>query len=179
MMVEIKKGLLLSFSGGIAGGLESLIAYLFSFITVQKSLLFDFIVAGVVFSIVGVGLIMSFILILPQKIERKTTILFSGAICGFLAGLFFHFGMGLYFGIIILSVFIGCTLRLLHLTTSPGRIILGGILGGFSGVGLSAFSFLVQTSSGSILSTIFSTAVITYCVNLGMISFYKPAYKNA
>jgi len=178
-MTESNKGLLVSLLGGGAGALETFIAYLFSFITIQKSLPFDFIIAGIVFSIVGVGIIMSFILIFPQKIKRKTTPLLAGAFCGFFAGLFFHFGIGLYVGIIILPIFIGFTLRILNLTTSTARIILGGILGGFAGVGLSAFSFAVSNNSDSIVRTIVSTAIITYCINLGMITFYKPAYKNA
>jgi hypothetical protein len=178
-MIESKKGLLLSLLGGCAGGLETFIAYLFSFITIQKSLLFDFIIAGIVFSIVGAGIIMSFILIFPKKIERKSILLLAGVVCGFFAGLFFHFGIGLYVGIIILSIFIGFILRILNLTTSAARIILGGILGGICGVVLSAFSFVLSTSSDSIVKTIISTAIITYCINLGMITFYKPAYKNA
>jgi hypothetical protein len=49
-MIETKKGLLLSLLGGGAGGLEPFIAYLFSLIATQESLIFDFITAGVTFS---------------------------------------------------------------------------------------------------------------------------------
>jgi hypothetical protein len=175
----IKKIMKLSLIGGLSGGIESLIGFLSSLILPKHTLLFDFFLGGLFFTIVGVGIVISLIIAIPELFEKKFNILIIGVIGGFIAGLFFHFGIGLYLSIAIYSVFIGFAIKLLQVPKIALKISSGGILGGFGGSIISTIFLLgwltlqeshpILQNQLSIISVIISTFVITYFMNFGML----------
>lgn len=181
--MTIKKIVKLSLIGGFAGGLESLAGYGLSFILPKHPLWTDFLLNGFLFTIVGAAIAISIIKMMPELQPKKSKIILSGIIGGLLAGLFFHFGIGLYMGIIIYSVVIGFTFILFKIPKIALRIGLGGILGGFSGVLIAVFFsgiwFLFHKvlpllqEQIAVISMISMNSIIVYFMNLGMLISIK------
>lgn len=171
----LKKIIILSLIGGVSGAIESIVAYAFSFIIAVHNLIAALFFGGVGFIIVGTGLIIPLIVAVPEFAEKKFSLLIFGAIGGFIAGIFFHFGIGLYLGIVIYSVFIGLK--------TAWEISIGGIIGGFGGVIVSTFflmallfaqkAYPALENQVSILAPIISTTLIIYFMNFGMLISLK------
>lgn len=153
-------------------------AFILGLVLPHHSLTWDFILGGAAFTIVGGGVVLSLIIANPQWKEKKTQLLSGGIISGFIAGLFFHFGIGLYFGIIIFSVCIYLLLKVLRIFEAP-RIFLGGVIGSVIGCILSSLfqlgwshielSYPIFRGQLSIVTTTINTAIIIYFLNLGIL----------
>lgn len=166
----------LALLGGCAGGIETLALFGISLLNLNKcSLYVDFLLGGLFFIIVGIGIMTSFIISDRAFSAKKNKTLIIGSIGGFLSGLFFHFGIGLYIGIIIFSIIVGIGLRVINIDRSI-FVMLGGMVGGIWGVVSSTFVLLLlltTTGNSSIISSILSTALITFFINFGMLYAYK------
>jgi hypothetical protein len=180
--MDIKKALKLSFIGGVSGGLETLILYILGLTIQTKSLTLDIIMNGLTFTIVGTGLMSSFIFGMPHLKEKKTKLLIGGIIGGFSAGLFFHLGIGQYLGIIILSASIAFVIKISGMPKAF-RIFIGGVLGGFGSISLAGFfiiswsrielSYPILRDQFSVVSMIIHAAIIIYFMNFGMLLAVK------
>ncbi len=173
-----KKVLKLSLIGGLSGGLETMTAYILGLVIQTHSLTLDIIISGFIFTIVGAGIMFSFIVAMPQLKEKKSKLLVGGIIGGFCTGLFFHLGMGQYLGMIILPASIAFVIKILRIPQAL-RIFLGGILGGFGSVSLAGIFVIswsrvellypILQNQLSIIPTIIYTIIIIYFINFGML----------
>jgi hypothetical protein len=166
----IQKSLTTSLIGGLAGGLETAAAFILGLVLPHHTLTWDFILGGAAFTIVGAGVALTLIIANPQWKERRTQLLSGGIISGFIAGLIFHIGIGLFGGIILFSVSISLMAKILRLS-GASKIILGGCAGGLIGVELGV---LVQLGLShylfdSTFAAIINTAIIIYFLNLGIL----------
>jgi len=175
------KYLKLSIIGGLSGGIFSLLSYVASLLLTNRPLYVDFLLGGLFFTVVGIGIASSLVTAIPKLAEKKKKMLYGGIVAGFLAGMFFNFGIGLYIGIIIYPIVVGLVVKLLHIPAISLRISLGGILGGIIGSIISAIFYLfwlflqkvypIFHDQLLIMSVVISTAIITYCMNLGLLIF--------
>ena len=185
--MKIIRAIKLSFIGGASGFLDVVIAYILSLIIQTHSLTLDFIMNGLIFIVVGEGVMLSFIFATAQSKEKKAKLLIGGIIGGFCTGLFFHFGIGQYVGIIIFSALIALIFKMIS-SPQASKIFLGGCLGGlgssiFSGIFLISWSRIESThiffqNQLSIIPTIVNTVIIVYFMNFGMLIAMKNNTNN-
>jgi len=180
---KLKKSLI----GGLSGALETIAAFILGIVLPPHNLALDFILGGITFTVVGTGIILSLIISNPRWKEKRKKLLLGGIISGFIAGLFFHFGIGLYFGIIIFSFAISFLIQMLRIVDAK-KIFLGGVIGGFIGSIFASFalmgwshvesSYPIFQNQLSIFTTIINTAIIIYFLNLGILLFIGESAEN-
>ena len=152
--------------GGLSGLLETIIAYILGRNIVIHNLALSFTINGLAFTVVGAGVIMSLTFSVPELSGKVGKALSGGMVAGFLAGLFFHFGIGLYIGIVILSAATAFLIKMLGAPHSE-RIFIGGVLGGYGSIFL---SIIFMSDQPTWVFTTLSTATIIYFITFGMLA---------
>lgn len=170
LMIRLGAIMLYALVGGFSGLFETVIAYILGRNIMADTLMLSFFINGLAFTIVGVGVIISLTFLLPELARKVGKALSGGMVAGFLTGLFFHFGFGLYVGIIVLSATIALLVKMLGAPHSA-RIFIGGILGGFGSIFL---SIIFLRDQPTLLFTALSTATNVYFITFGMLVSLTP-----
>lgn len=163
----------LSFIGGISGGIDTLAVLALNRLFPQHSLLFDSLIGGLCFSIVGLGISISCSIAMPTIKNKRTKLLIGGIMCGFTSGLFFNFGMFIYLSMFSFSLSFALLAKALG-QPHPLRLFVSAMLGALIGfmvvtlliMGWSHFRFLAPFYS---IPAILYAMVITYFINFGIL----------
>jgi len=164
-LIRVRVIVLYALIGGLSGLFETAIAFILGQTVATYNLAVSFLINGLTFTVVGAGVIMSLTLSVAELSGKRGKTLIGGMVAGFLSGLFFHFGIGLYIGIVILSATIAFLAKILGAQHSS-QIFLGGILGGYGSLFL---SIIFMSNSPTWVFTALSTATIVYFITFGML----------
>lgn len=169
-----------SLIGGIAGMLQYMLGVLFSFVFPKLPLSLDIVITGAFFILVGIGIIMSILISCPYLRDQKKSLIFSGIISSFLAGLFFYLGIGLYLGIVLFPALMAFIPKVFRKGRISFRMFLGGFVGGLIGSIISTLisgvillsdtlSPMLKLTSISVLVPGFGIGIIIYFLNFGIL----------
>lgn len=169
----------LSFIGAFAGIIYYILSILFSYYTKNTQLIVDMTVGGIIFMMVGWGIILSIMLFQPQ-LKGNKKLFAGGGIGGFIAGIFFPWGIGIYVALIVFPVILAATIRLAGVKKVWLKVMVGGIFGGIAGIvistALASAILILQQSVPGLKSEVFNVAysasiigIIVYFCNLGIL----------
>lgn len=155
----------ISLIGGSAGLLDTIVIYLAGRTMKPHNLALDFLINGLSFTIVGVGVVIALLWAAPELRANRTKSIVGGIVAGFCAGLFYHFWIGQYIGILIFCAVLSLIVHILG-GQSAGRLFIGGVIGGFGSIFL---NIIFTSIFPSMLSIIVYNGVNIYFLTFGML----------